>query len=102
MAYVQPKKVTWVNSSSTDVVEHRIYVVGETATIDPINTTYDTVPIPESEYEMPGIFTISDGNYKVGVAAVDSAGNISNVTEKVFFFDFSPPQAPTNLQVVAG
>lgn len=102
MAYIQPKKLTWTASTSSDVVAHRVYVVSESSTIDPISSPHADVAMPTTEYEFPGVFTITDGNYKVGVAAIDDVGNISNIAEKVFPFDFTPPLTPTNLQVVDG
>ena len=100
--YIQKKKIMWINSPSTDVVLHRVYVVEETETIDPINSTHVDLASPINEYEMPGVFTIVDGKKKVGVAAIDNSGNISNTIEQVFTFDFLEPLAPYNLQLVNG
>ena len=100
MSYVKPKKIVWVNSTATDVVAHRVYVVDEGGSIDPVSTQHVEVPVPTNEYEMPGTFDITEGRRKVGVAAVDATGNISNTIEQVFDFDFLPPIPPTNLQLV--
>lgn len=99
-AYVQPKKIKWTNSTSPDVVSHRLFVVPEADTIDPLNSTHVDVAMPNSEYNLPGTFSISDGNYKVGLCAIDGTGNMSDVVEITYFFDFNPPAPPSAVQVV--
>jgi hypothetical protein len=99
-AYVQPKRVEWTNSTAPDVAFHRVYVVGENETIDPVNSAHFEVAMPDNYYILPGVFTIIEGNNKVGVAAMDESGNISDVVEIVFPFDFTPPSAPTIVQVI--
>jgi len=100
--YIQPKKLTWVNSTSTDVVKHRLYLVPEAQAIDYFSSPHVDLDVPINEYTLPGVFTIGEGNYRAGIASMDAAGNISNITEKVFPLDQTPPNPPTNLQLVDG
>ncbi len=97
--YIQPKRVQWINSTAPDVAMHRVFVVPEAQVLD-LNSPYVDVLMPESFYDFPGVFTITDGNYRVGVAAADHSGNISNIAEVVFPFDFTVPPAPTSVAIV--
>ena len=96
MSKIISKRIRWTASPSNDVVKHIVFLTNATDTL-----TYDStqveVEMPTTEYNFPGVFAIQEGNYKVGVAAVDSYGNISDITEIESFFDLTPPMSPTNL-----
>ena len=48
---------------------------------------------------LPGTTGMTDGSYILGVAAVDTEGNISDISAVTYFFDFTPPKKPLNVRV---
>jgi hypothetical protein len=104
MARIIGKKVKWINSTSTDVVATRIYICKQAETLS-YDSPHVSVAAPATEYTLPGAFTnlTTEGNYKVGLSAVDANSNESDIipaTGKVFFWDLTAPVAPTGLQIV--
>lgn len=96
---IAEKKLQFTPSSSPDVVGHRIFVAN--TPLD-YNSPHEDIPVPTAEYNFPGGFVISEGQYNVGLCSYDAANNQSDIVEVPggYFFDFSAPLAPTNLSIV--
>lgn len=102
-SHIQPRKAQWVNSVAPDVAYHRLFIVPDTETIIPFGgnvSPHVDVAMPTNFYDLPGVFSIADGSYKVGLCAVDESGNISDVIEVVYTFDFTVPANPSALEIV--
>jgi hypothetical protein len=97
MSKITSKKYIFDELDLTDVVSFNVYYLK-----DSIDITYDTpfVSIPvvagQTAYEVdiPSMVPIGEGTYSMGVAAVDDAGNISDIDIMSDFFDFTAPSAP--------
>lgn len=102
MSKVFSKTIKWDPSDDVDVVSHRVYVVQgtEDPTYEDLNVT---VNMPKTELlvpdEFPG-FPLSDGDYTIGIVAVDDWGNESDMEVATHPFDFIAPSAPTNIRIV--
>lgn len=104
MAIVKKKRISWTPALDADIVSHRVFVEPEGNTIDPTGTNYVEVGIGEAqEVILPDAFPsgtfIGDGNYIVGIVAVDDVGNLSDVSVVTSPFDFIAPSAPTDIVV---
>ena len=100
MARIQKKAVRWDTPTDQSVVKHRLYIVPESGDLD-YNSPHADIDMPETEYGLPGDFTFADeGNYRIGLTAMDDAGNESDMVEIVSFFDLVPPVAPAGLCIV--
>lgn len=100
MANIKKTQISWTKSGSTDVVGYKIYYVpeGEILNYSSLNVSVgdvDHVTIPD---DVPG-FPLIDGNYQIGLTAVDDVGNESDFIIKTVPFDLVAPDAPTNLEV---
>jgi hypothetical protein len=71
----------------------------------PVNYESPRIEIPAVEgqttYEVdiPAQIPISDGQYQLGVSAVDIPGNESDIVVIDYFFKFIVPLAPVNLKI---
>ncbi len=99
MSKIKSKSLIFDESDMTDIKEFNVYYC---LSIEEL--TYDTpkVVIPvvsgQTAYEvtLPTLIpAITEGEYKLGVAAVDTSENISDINVMTSFFDFAPPKAPT-------
>ena len=100
MSFIVTKTIKWTVSTSPDVAKHRVFVVKDTDTIN-YNSPYEDVDMPETSLELPSNFDMSvEGNYKIGLCAIDDTGNMSDIVEITDFFDFNPPLAPTNVEII--
>lgn len=100
MAKARGKKLSWVASTDTDVVNYKVYCAfGNTVSYEDASAT---VPASQTEYVLPGVFNMqAAGDYTLAVSAVDSVGNESDLSTSVTsFFDFSVPTAPTSLRIL--
>lgn len=102
MAKVFNKKIMWDASIDTDVVSHKVYIVQGTnaPTYEDLNVT---VAMPKTELTVPDEvpnFPLYDGDYTIGIVAVDDWGNESDMEVATHPFDFIAPIAPTNIRVV--
>jgi hypothetical protein len=100
MAKTREYQISWTLSASTDVVGYKIYYVPEeeelnygspSVTVENVNT----VIIPTDVPEFPKI----DGNYTIGLSALDDSGNESDIVSKTVPFDLVAPSAPSELVV---
>lgn len=88
--------------SLEDVTQFNIYYVKD-GTVD-YNSPKVTIPVVSGQtlYSviLPDQMPVTDGQYQVGVASEDSAGNLSDIAVLDYFFDFIAPVAPSNLKVI--
>ncbi|MFO7736898.1 MAG: hypothetical protein R6V46_00350 [Desulfatiglandaceae bacterium] len=99
MSKIRKRKVRWNPSNSAGVVGYRLYwAVGQAADYasefaDIGNVT--EVILPD---EVPS-FPMVAGDIELGVTAVDHIGNESDMAKFSAPFDFTAPDAPTDLIV---
>jgi len=99
MGRVKRKKVSWQPSVSVDVTSYRLYwsKVGEVSYdsdhADLGNAT--EVILPD---DLPS-FPLIEGNIKLGITAINEAGNESDIMTLTEYFNFTVPEAPQNLEV---
>lgn len=102
MAKILNKKFQWTASNSPDVLGHNVYI--KTGTVAPTYTDMKLyVVMPTAEVTLPDGFPgfpLFDGDYMVGVSAVDDWGNESDIVSIQRPFDFIAPNAPTGLKIV--
>ena len=88
--------------STQDVVSYNIYYVKE-GTVD-YNSPKVTIPAVSGQtlysLVLPDSVPVTDGQYQIGVASEDAAGNISDIAKLDYFFDFVSPTAPSILRVL--
>lgn len=97
MAKIVSKKLWFDMTNMTDIAFFNIYYV-----LAPAAITYDSpkvvvTAIPTQtayEVDVPLMVPIGEGTYNLGVAAVDTAGNISDIDVMTRPFDFTAPGAP--------
>jgi hypothetical protein len=85
----------------TDVAAFNVFFSKDALTYDSPSVNIPAVSGQE-EYAVtipgPGII-ITEGTYNIGVAAVDAAGNQSDIEQISFPFDLTAPPKPENLRV---
>lgn len=96
---VASKKITWTASPDTDVTNYNVYCVPISQTLGYDSPTV-SVPAATTEYILPGVFNITQGEYHIGVSAEDSLGNESDIVSVSVPLDFLAPSPVTNLRVV--
>jgi len=96
---IRNKIVRWQSSASPDVSSYRLYwsksggVNYDSYHVDLGNVT--KVILPE---DIPS-FPLDSGDISLGVSAVNSTGNESDITEITAHFNFTIPGAPKNFEV---
>lgn len=100
MAKVRTRRLSWNASPDTDIVSYKVYVAKEGTTLDysSVNVTATGLFVDIPSAFPAGTFA-TPGNYQLGVAAVDSQENESDMAVLVSPFDFVAPRPPTNLVV---
>lgn len=104
----RPFYVKFTPSLSQDVVAYRIYVqqTPDPISVNSANRQVDGPFTPGSDgkiqIDLQPLFPNLDGEYTVGISAVDDAGNESGLLEGVTVVDFIAPDAPTDLEFVRG
>lgn len=97
MSKIGSRKLWFDQADMTDVVSFNIYYCQAPAVVG-YETPRVVVPaVPgQAAYsvDLPTMVPIAEGNYNLGVAAVDSAGNISDIDVMSSFFDFTAPAKP--------
>lgn len=101
MARIKPKTISWNPSESQDVVAYRVYAKPDDGALfgydaQHIETAEVIIYAPDDFPE--GTFE-TEGDYLIGVSAVDDAGNESDITEVAHPFDLNPPKPVTGLAV---
>jgi len=94
MARIQRQRVKW--DPGSDAVIHRVYISQEEPTYD---SPYAEFEMPVTEIILPEGFPypIGEGDFYVGVSALDDLGNETDIVIVSTPFDFSPPGAPSNI-----
>jgi hypothetical protein len=103
MSKVKKKRVSWTPASDTDIVAHRVYVSQADADLNILTDLWIKLDMPIASVLLPddfpeGTFT-GEGNFTVGVSAIDDVGNEGDVAIVASPFDFIAPGVPTNLIV---
>jgi len=99
MARVRKKRVRWNASTTPDVAGYKLYwaIGGE------VNYDCDCAEVGNvTEIILPDYvssFPLIAGDVELGITAVNHAGNESDITKFFAHFDFSAPDAPTDLVV---
>ena len=102
MARIESKTISWNPSEAEDVAGYRVYYkpAAEEDSIqygDPFIETTDAQVMAPDDFP-DGSFS-EEGDYLVGVSALDEAGNESDIAEVVHPFDLTAPPMPTGLSV---
>lgn len=99
-------KTLWFDEvDPTDIKYYNVYFVKV-----PESITYDSPKIVMTavatqtayQVDIPAMVPLGEGTYNLGVAAVDSAGNISDIDVMTSPFDFTAPPAPKWRAIVSG
>lgn len=105
MALIRPQGILkWQPSVSADVVSYRIYQNADDPNLVP---TYDSPFVDvglvlEARLPIEGLPSV-EGDVVFAVAAVDGAGNVSDLTiGDPVLIDVTPPSAPTGLVYETG
>lgn len=103
----RPYYVKFTPSGSADVVGYNIYIQPVPDPIHP-ESQYVRVQPPyvmdnsKIKVDLLPLFPDMDGEYTVGITAVDDMGNESSVLQGVTNVDFVVPDAPTDLEFEKG
>jgi len=102
MAKIAKRSISWGASTAPDVAGYKLYwKVGEGEVVDYLSDNQDvgnsiSVTIPD---DVPG-FPMIESLIQLGVTAYDNVGNESDMTVMNDVpFDFTAPDAPTNMVV---
>ena len=99
MGKIRKRRICWEPSMSDDVVKYRLYW-SEDGVVDYSSNSVDVgnvteVVIPDDIPTFPRV----KGDVALGIAAVNDAGNESDMTKMTAKINFLVPDAPTNLVV---
>ncbi|OEU68382.1 MAG: hypothetical protein BBJ57_02130 [Desulfobacterales bacterium PC51MH44] len=114
MPQVAPIKIAFPPSDSPDVVNYRLYYVDTSETLG-LNSPYVDLPPqaadPDGDMrfnagdvkDAQGNIVFEDGRYNLGVAAIDDAGNESEMSTLLDVpLDFVPPNPPGQIRIEVG
>lgn len=97
MAKVKTATLTFDEADLTDVVSFRVYYSQGDAGVS-YKSPFITIPVVagQTEYpvEFPTTVPVTDGQWNLGVSALDDMGNESDMDAISPFFDFIPPAKP--------
>jgi len=101
MSLIKPVgKLTWVASTATDVVGYRAYWTTDGVAPSYTSTFVDVGNITEVQLPFPGMEAF-EGVLQVGIAAIDGAGNVSDITAPILVpLDQIAPAAPSGVVYV--
>lgn len=97
MSKIVSKKLWFDEADMTGVVSFYVYYARspEVITYETPHVTIPALPGQTAyEVDLPVMVPVGEGSYNLGVAAVDEAGNISDIDVMASFFDFTAPTAP--------
>jgi len=107
----RPFYVKFTPSTSADVVAYRIYAqkTPDQLQISPASPNV-IVPGPfapdpadgKISIDLQPLFPDLDGQYLIGISAIDDADNESGILEGMTTVDFVVPAAPTDIEFVSG
>lgn len=100
MSKLAPNQVAWTAPSATDLAGYNLRVVPAGQTLD---YTVAAISVPKGatsyDFSTNSSFAGKQGLFDMGVSAVDTAGNESDMaTLKGVSIDFVPPDPPTNFR----
>jgi hypothetical protein len=97
MSYVHPQgKISFTASTSADVVGYRLFQVNEGEVLSYSSPFADIGNVTEVVLPIPGL-PAAEGSIVFGIAAMDQAGNLSDITPVApVLIDVTPPAAPTD------
>lgn len=102
MAVIKKKRVKWTAAPDADVVAHRVRVEHESEPLDNLSLFVE-IPMPTCEVILPDAFPAgtfaAEGNYNLGICAVDDVGNEGDIIMVASPFDFVAPGVPTLIVV---
>ena len=103
MALIKPYgKLNWQASPSTDTVSYRVYQGTDTAPPDYSSPSVDVGNVTEVALPIAGLPGI-EGMVIFAVAAVDNAGNLSDLANaEAVLLDATPPAPPTEVHYSTG
>lgn len=96
---IRQKRIRWEPSASKDVIGYRLYWSRDTK-VDYDSDHVDLGSVTEAilPHGVPS-FPLFAGEIKLGISALDSAGNESAITEIAAFFNFLVPEAPEAIAI---
>jgi hypothetical protein len=99
MGKIRQRKISWERSNSPDVINYKVYW-SEDDRIDydshhALVGDVDDLLLPDDLLSFPLI----RGTMTLGISAVDSAGNESDITAVSVDLDFTVPDAPRDLRM---
>jgi hypothetical protein len=99
MGKIKPKKLRWEPAAGEESAKYKLYW-SENGSIDYTSAFAEVgavtqVILPDDVPSFPRIA----GNLELGIAAVNQAGNESDITKISAYFDFTVPEAPKSLVV---
>jgi hypothetical protein len=103
VAKVKKKRVSWTPAIDADIVKHKVYVSEADLELDIYTDDFIIIDMPTCSVLLPDEFPagtfVGEGNFTVGVSAIDDVGNEGDVAIVASPFDFIAPGVPTNLIV---
>ncbi len=99
MGKIKNKRLRWETAAGEEATKYRLYW-SENGTVDYSSNFAEVgvvtqVILPDDIPSFPRIA----GNLELGIAAVNQAGNESDITKISAYFDFTVPEAPKSLVV---
>ena len=99
MGKIKNKKLRWEPATGEEAVTYKLYwskngAVDYTSSFAEVGAVTQVI-LPDDIPSFPRIA----GNMELGIAAVNQAGNESDITTISAYFDFTVPEAPKSLVV---
>ena len=106
MAKIKSKTIRFTPSPSPDVVTNKLYIVPTGDSLDYDSPSYDVGNVIDSDtgkvhVDLAVLFPGYDGNYDIGIAAVDDGGNEADMQVAPNVpLDFVAPDPVSGLELV--
>jgi len=100
MAKIKKRKVRWSSTYNPEVAGYKLYWTSNGEGVDYESDSYEVGNV--SEIILPDhvtSFPLISGDVELGITAVSRSGNESDMTKFTASFDFTVPDAPTDLAV---
>ena len=99
MGKIKQKKLRWEPAAGEESAKYKLYwstngTLDYTSSFAEVGAVTQVV-LPDDVPSFPRIV----GNLELGIAAVNQAGNESDITKISAYFDFTVPEAPKSLMV---
>jgi len=104
MGIIKQRVISWGESNAVDLASYRVYWkkkvdAGDVVTYDDEHQDVGLV----TEITLPDDISSSmewEGDYSIGITALDNTGNESPMTSAESFFDFVAPPAPGFVTII--